>query len=367
MTYFGHICGADIPVCRTPQGRQECLPHGKRSGLTLIELLVVIGLIALLASLSVMFLPALGDQARAARGGQFVQGWLNTARQRALRDRAPYGLRLIIEPGTTLVKQCQYLQVDEDWPPAQGTITIEPYKTPGGPGDPHDPLVAKVNGIDLTNGSTNRIDWIVQERDYLRVLGGGLAHRLTFDPAFPTTNQVLLAMKTAKQGVFYDAASNATYLWLASPLPSFQTTKEFRITRQPRVVSDELLQLPDDVAIDLKTNDATAPYGFYSPIPPPNPPNPDGSTPDAGSIDIIFAPSGQVISSGVLSDSINLWVRDISNDDNPTNLPFDGEPTIIAIYVRTGFIAAHSPDPPPWIPPKNDPYSFVRDGMASGL
>ncbi|MCI0743545.1 MAG: prepilin-type N-terminal cleavage/methylation domain-containing protein [Gemmataceae bacterium] len=348
MTYFGHIVGQDcVPVLLS--GRKR-----KRSGITLIELLVVIGLIALLAALSVAFIPAIGDSARASRGGQFVQGWLLTARQRALRDRVPYGVRLLVEPGNPyLVRQCQYLEVPEDFAPTPTSqVTIEKHQTP--PGDQAENRIAKVSGIPLTNSSPDRVDWLVQEGDYLQILGGGLMRRIDVWTNIPNTTNDPIAKLMIAQKVGVLAVGIDTYLWLGSPLPSFQQTKDFRITRQPRVVGEELLQLPDDVAIDVKTNDATAPYGFYSPAPPRN---------ADGSIDIIFAPSGQVISPGVLTDSINLWVRDTSNDATPTNLPFDGEPTLIAVYVRTGFVAAHPPDPPP----AADPYRFVRDGQASGL
>ncbi|MBM3997247.1 MAG: prepilin-type N-terminal cleavage/methylation domain-containing protein, partial [Planctomycetes bacterium] len=60
----------------------------KRPGYTLIELLVVISLIAVLAALTMAFFPSAAASARESRAGMNLQGWLNVAKQRALRDQA---------------------------------------------------------------------------------------------------------------------------------------------------------------------------------------------------------------------------------------------------------------------------------------
>ena len=52
------------------------------------------------------------------------------------------------------------------------------------------------------------------------------------------------------------------------------------------------------------------------------------------------------------------WVRDKTKDTI-----YDGEPTLIVIYSRTGAVAAH----PIASPPAVDPFQYTKDGRSSGL
>src|SRR5260370_40596289 len=92
-----------------------------RGGFTLIELLVVLSLIAVLAALTMAFLPNAASSAREARAAVQLQGWLNVAKLRALRDQAPRGLRLwrsAADPNQ--VVECQYLEQPDDY--SVGTV-----------------------------------------------------------------------------------------------------------------------------------------------------------------------------------------------------------------------------------------------------
>src|SRR5205085_385713 len=73
-----------------------------RSAFTLIELLVVVILFVILAGIAATFLPAIGETARQAQAGTMLQQWILTAKQRALRDQLPCGLRLFpyVDPNT---------------------------------------------------------------------------------------------------------------------------------------------------------------------------------------------------------------------------------------------------------------------------
>lgn len=300
----------------------------RRRGLTLIELLVVVAILGMLASLTLAFLPSLNESNRAARGGSMLQQWLSIAKQQALRDQAPRGVRLLLvkDPATGLpvnppqVRELQYIEQPEDF--TDGSIM--PDLT-----DANRLTVLFKPPVDLHQGSSSAEEWLVQVGDYLEVLGGGQVHRIT--------------------------EVGADYIKLASRLAfDFTETANFRILRAPRVSGDELLTLPESVAIDLQTNNPpshpTYP-GFGGSIPPLNA--------DGGSIDILFAPSGAVISpNNPPDDFIALWVRDME-DPNGYD-PFRGEPTIIAVYVRSGLAAAHPPKPLP-----GDVYEFARDGRSS--
>src|SRR5438045_3233442 len=76
------------------ENRNTTMATKNRRAFTLIELLVAIAMIMVLAGLAVLFV-RFDDQARAGRGAQQLQGWLNIAKSRALRDQGPRGLRLV--------------------------------------------------------------------------------------------------------------------------------------------------------------------------------------------------------------------------------------------------------------------------------
>src|SRR6266581_4234766 len=77
----------------------------KRTGFTLVELLVVMAIIAFLAALLVAFLPSIASQTAEANAAVNLQGWLNIARQKAVRNQNPYGLRLWVKDTSLLVGQ----------------------------------------------------------------------------------------------------------------------------------------------------------------------------------------------------------------------------------------------------------------------
>src|SRR5439155_13869089 len=100
--------------------------RNERSGFTLVELLVVIAIIAFLAALLVASYPSISSQTAEANGAADLQGWLNIARQKAIRNQQPYGLRLWVkqdgQPTATdtdfsnmWVRECQYIDQPDDF------------------------------------------------------------------------------------------------------------------------------------------------------------------------------------------------------------------------------------------------------------
>ncbi len=308
-----------------------------RTAFTLIELLVVIALILILAGLAARFIPTIGKNASQAQGGTMLQQWILTAKQKALRDQVPCGIRLMAVPwsdpnsGTTYsqVTQCQYIEQPDDFPLTVGShLSVVPKP-------PTDVNYFKQVAINLS------LTGQVAPGDYLEVWGNGLMHQIVA-VAPPASNQTILTLATPLPHAVPPGA-NPTLT------PIF--TKQYRIVRAPRITGDDILDLPESIIIDLSTNATySAAYGGGL------------STANAdGSYDILFSPSGAVITPG-LSDTVNLWVRELdTNKPNPGVADqTDGGATIIAVYVRSGLTAAHPPAP------GADPYAFIRDGRTSG-
>ncbi|MFO0936634.1 MAG: hypothetical protein U0798_09000 [Gemmataceae bacterium] len=88
------------------------LQFPRRPAFTLIELLVVVSLIIVLATLTVAVAnSSLVDSYRIVGGADRLSGWLLQAKQRAVRDRTPVGLRLI--PDTSNPNVCFQAQIVE--------------------------------------------------------------------------------------------------------------------------------------------------------------------------------------------------------------------------------------------------------------
>ena len=91
-----------------------------RRGFTLIELLVAISLISVLATLVVVYVvPAFQDNKNVLRGADRVAQVLLIARNRALRDTEPRGVRFEVVGG--LARDLRYIEQ----PPAYRTGTVQ--------------------------------------------------------------------------------------------------------------------------------------------------------------------------------------------------------------------------------------------------
>lgn|GEM_PF-1967395 len=317
-----------------------------RSAFTLVEMLVVLALVLLLSAIAIAVLPSAVERQKTSRGADQLQGWLLVAKQWAKRDGVPTGIRL--QPGMTLpntatpnsawITNLEYIQQPDPFDPAGSQIQ---------PGTVATQVTAFSSSVDFFGGTGpgNSALWPVQIGDSLEIFGGGFPHLIT--GVLPSMSNPLVS----------------DTLTLASTPSPFTPTGQYRIIRAPRVLPGELtLQMPKDVAIDTKTNTT-----YINPLP--------SSVNAAGAFDILFTPSGSVLSLGVTVDKINLWVRDVTQD-----LAAPADQTLITVYVRSGFIAAHPVDvtPDPLANPlfKLDPYgskyflnpySFTQDGRSSGL
>ncbi|HEV3256418.1 MAG TPA: type II secretion system protein [Gemmataceae bacterium] len=299
----------------------------RRPGFTLIEMLVVITIIILLASLTVAFLPSINDHKKASDGASIVQNTLLLAKQRALRDQAPRGVRLIPDPSNkNYASSLQYIEQPDDF--TGGTVT--------GPVGAAPVETFTFSGVDLWGGfgPSDPTVWPVQPGDYL---------------VMQQTNLYLII-----------GVSASTMVQAMGPSSASGTTSDYRIVRAPRpLLAEAPVELPQDVAIDLTgvgqsnppppvTRSIIVP-DFHAP--------PSLAKPGVSHLDILFSPSGAVVRQGSKAGKFILWVRDITKPD------LDGDQVLVTVYTRTGMVVPHPADPT-----NNyaNPYTFTEDGRDSG-
>jgi len=346
---------------------------GRRRGFTLVEMLVVLALMLVLAALAVAFVPRMNERAKTPRGASQLQMWLLIARQWAKRDNVPTGIRLQAgrlypNPATAnanLLSDLQYIQqpppyhaFDANTGSDSSLALFNPTAAGYPPGysamNQNQMLKATYtsgNNVDFYGGNlrgavltptpgppttlaANQSLWQVQPGDYLEMPTGGKIFQIT--DVVPDPGDPLLPLNPNQPP---ERPGSVLFLSQQHGLTGTTGQSDYRIIRGPRILSGEKgLQLPQDVAIDATTNAI-----FGNPLP---------TNTFTGDVDILFAPSGQVISKGLTTDKVIFWVRDVTQDGNvslpgvgtgpgPGGLPA-GEHSLVVVHTRTGFIASHN-------------------------
>ena len=95
-----------------------------RLGFTLIELLIVIGLLLLLAGMTVSAINITVDGDKVRSGARQVQSYLEGARDRAIYSKAPRGVRFLLDPtNDRTVSSLVFIGPTDNW--SDGTIQLE--------------------------------------------------------------------------------------------------------------------------------------------------------------------------------------------------------------------------------------------------
>jgi prepilin-type N-terminal cleavage/methylation domain-containing protein len=294
----------------------------KRDGFTLVEMLIVLAIIAALAALIAFTLPGFQERSRAAKAGSALQGWLNYSRQRAQYEQAPRGMRFWVQesneyPGLTpafyVVYKAQYLEKPDDW--KGGPLLADPA-------NPNDPKYVKVSGANFSDGT-------VEEGDYLEINGTGQVHWIVtkqasgqpgIQPSDPVGAPLILdKLLLSPPGL---------------PNPIVEPIKDYRIIRKPRIAGEEPLTLPQNVVVDITTDNEYAKKVLSTSFLPPL----IQISATEYYFDILFSPAGNVLDYD--REKIVLWVR--VEDDDPAS-EFLKNPTLLVIYASTGAVAAFDP------------------------
>jgi prepilin-type N-terminal cleavage/methylation domain-containing protein len=284
-----------------------------RPAFTLVELIVVITIIAALAALAVAIFPKIQDSQRVTKGADQVQGALFLAKQLALRDQQPRGLRLVQDATDRQVHTLQLIEQPQ------------PYITGQYLGQsPQNQLLATFGGGANFTGGT------VQPGDYLDLISDDGWPALHYIEAIPSANTLLL--RTAPFQV-----------------PPGKLPHVYRIIRAPRpMIGEKEIVLPRDVVVDSPLSPSHPTLGTsLAPV--------DSQT---GQVDILFSPSGRVLRGAGTQGKAILWVWDAGNS------AAGGEELLVVVYTRTGVIATHPVNINTSV---GDAYQFVRDGKSSGM
>ncbi|HEY2784729.1 MAG TPA: prepilin-type N-terminal cleavage/methylation domain-containing protein [Fimbriiglobus sp.] len=446
--------------------------HRRRAGFTLVELLTVMFIISVLAAIAVSVArSSIADSYKTVGGADRLSGWLIIAKNRALRDRVPVGLRLIRDPNNpNVAREAQYIEMPVLWAPNQipDGYVLSQVQNPSPPF-----LVVKydqgIGGLRQEDGvqsaasqygvfvfGLNVLAFDVKVGDLLSLADFGTVHRIeaitqlsqapTWYPLgypsnlYPPVNATFPCFKITLAQSLIPLRANEQYppsppnppMLLpsgvgAAPAPgnsglypvdypplgaaNFYRTFFFGFYRSARpILGEPIVTLPTNMVVDMTPDtpaNAPNPYPVYR--------NPSvglpalasiPANPDLQFVDIIFAPSGQVMFTD--SGLVCFWLR---NETKPppektsadgtlfttlggtplreikapatvagtTYRYFDrermlatGDHVIVAVYTKTGAISSYSAFMPDLTNQYNlnlneDMYKFVRDAFNRGF
>jgi hypothetical protein len=321
--------------------------------MTLIELIVVITVLAVLATLVVVYvIPLFQDNKRVIGGVDKVTTALLIAKQRALRDQAPRGVRFIAEtnPGISMIfTQMQYIEQPDPLSGGQMLLgtAASPLYTAGS-------TTLNFTNVDFWGGAdpNNVEQFDVQPGDYFRVQGANY----------------LIGSVSGRTQLTLGLSRSLT----ATIDPSYPAGL-YQIIRQTRPINGEApIKMPQNIVVDLAQVAALVTSGTVNSgaqVPSRTITNLGAvSPPTVTYYEVLFGPSGNVINfQGQSSPAIAIVIRDSTADPPPAGSPYSLDPNttrVLGINPRTGMIAAQviAPDSA-----ANGMVTYALDGKSSGL
>lgn len=388
----------------------------RRGAFTLVELLVVMSIVVLLATLTLAVVVNMGERDGTTDAAGLTRQWLMIAKNRAARDHANRGLRLVVgidpsgNPAKTSpqwVTELQYIEQPGAITPTNGYPPYTPQATcvkivywfdsAGNklPSPAFPTLVPECWIENLTPGDLARLNNSSTIPGGLIVLYDlrnsadtgpysgrmmsviGVSQSPFTVPNTPPNDTYRLRVKLDS---YPDVSLGATGTPSGSPAPTQQavfTSYSFGITPPPQpIVGEPPLQLPKGICIDLTRSNGV------------NTPDVSIVNQNGGDVDILFTPSGHVVPMGGgtgIDGMILLWHRDytkIPGLGSPLTVlsagppvtfdltPFQrgGEQQLVSIRCKTGALGQFPvkwPNAAGQYNPGEGPYDFARGGASS--
>lgn len=297
-----------------------------RTGFTLLELLVVMGIIIVIATLAVLFLPNLDRHKGVPNATTQLHGWVNLSKQHALRDHKPKGIRLMVDPSNpSRCTSLQYIEQPEPFAPRGNGVKVV-YST--WQSTPTSPIYTTASLYSFLSDPPTALPWEgVAVNDYLELTN------------VPDVVARITAIDDGGTGV---ANSRLLLDRDVTTIDGQIRADGFRVLRSPRpLMGEPALQMHKDVYIDLVNS---YPMGVSLPT----------TDPVSGDqyYDILFNSTGFV--GNATTGQIFLLIQHVDRTNDHL---------LLAIYTRTGRIAPYN---------VNDSgvgtiYDFARTGESPGL
>ena len=342
--------------------RRSSIPHlpDKRSrlGFTLIELLIVIGLLLLLAGMTVSAINITTDGDKVRSGSRQVQSYLEGARDRAIFSKEPRGVRFLLDPtNPRTVSSLVFIGPTDNW--SDGTIRLERLDLDNDTyADSAGSLAVVVRGFDNDTSNPSPTGWVGLYRR--RLLTNGARIRIPSGSGTWYTVQTDLLPKadpldSAYAGTGYPPRLRLTVAYRESPTNLSTSAAEafnpgsgpqtYELELPPTVLpNQEPVLMPKGVVVDLDRCNKTVPANkSFSTLPEGWMIGSGTSFTYSSQMDVLFSPRGVVIGQSAQKGLIHFFVTtQKSADNNSTWTNFgDGDRVVATVFTRTGAISSH--------------------------
>ncbi|MCX7666865.1 MAG: prepilin-type N-terminal cleavage/methylation domain-containing protein [Gemmataceae bacterium] len=283
--------------------------RSKRTGFTLVELLVAIGIAIVLAGLAALTFPNFRQSTAVTNSVNQLQATLSVAKQRAIRDKLPRGVRLIYT-GDPFVTELQFIEQPEPIVPPVGSSLVIPNGT-------EESWTATINFPSAAHAADvhGLLSTTAQGEDVLEIEDfGGFVGRIV---SAPTLSGATISFDVRDK---FPARQGSG---------GFTLFEGFRIRRSPKPLVGEPNVMMSKAGVLIANSKGialnTANNGF----------------------DIMFNANGEV--SHAVVGQIHLWVAPLTGN---------AQPSILCLYTKSGYMAVYD------IAPGSDPYAYSRDGRG---